>query len=174
MPNDNEVHPDDLDTPSRSQRKRELLELQQTGKALAELSPKLRAKLDLEPTLARALEEYQRIKVPNALKRQMQFIGKLLQKTDVEAITQQIEQLELQSRRKKKLTPEIELWCDSILEDTQHLDRFMALFPRANRQTLRNLVRNASKNLDEKQGSDKRKLSVYIKEVISESISANP
>ena len=72
--------------PSKSERKREHLALQELGEALIPLQePDLRA-MDLDEGLLEAVLEAKRISKRGALRRQKQYIGKLMGRLDPEPI----------------------------------------------------------------------------------------
>jgi ribosome-associated protein len=78
---------EDLDVrPSKSQRKREVLALQELGKALVTLTPKQLAGLQLPDELLKAIHEAQRMRKHEAQRRQLQFIGRVMR--DVDEATQ--------------------------------------------------------------------------------------
>ncbi len=78
---------------SKSQRKREMLALQDLGKKLTEINAALLTKCQLPAELHKAIEEFKRL--PNkheARRRQLQFIGKLMRNTDTTLIEQVLNQ----------------------------------------------------------------------------------
>jgi ribosome-associated protein len=68
--------------PSKTSRKRESRSLQELGEALIDLPPGEVDELDLPGRLREALEEARRIKSHEALRRQRQFIGRLMREID--------------------------------------------------------------------------------------------
>ena len=72
---------------SRSEMKRDMLELQALGEAIVKLS---KGQLDTIPiedeTLAEAIHTARKIKHREGLRRQMQYIGKLMRKVDTQAM----------------------------------------------------------------------------------------
>ena len=72
--------------PSKSKRKREYLALQKLGEALIPLQePDLRA-MDLDEELLEAVLQAKRISKRGALRRQKQYIGKLMGRLDPEPV----------------------------------------------------------------------------------------
>lgn len=67
---------------SRSQKKRESTALQKRGEELAALSPALWKELPLTADLHDALKEARALKSREALRRQMQYIGRLMREMD--------------------------------------------------------------------------------------------
>ena len=91
MTNEHEEHIDSdaEEFVSKSQRKREATAAQELGKNLLELSIDDLATIELPDTLSHALAEARRIKKNSALKRQLQYIGKLMRHLDIEPIREQ-------------------------------------------------------------------------------------
>jgi ribosome-associated protein len=93
MPESDNQQPDEL---SKSQRKRDMIELQKLGERLSRLSDSQLEKLPLSEKLLTALVTARKLKVHEAIRRHMQYIGKIMRDEDVEAI--------LLAMRKNKLT----------------------------------------------------------------------
>ena len=72
--------------PSKSQVKRDMVELQALGEQLTRLADTQLATIPLEDDMRDALAELKRIKSHEARRRQVQLIGKLMRDANVEAI----------------------------------------------------------------------------------------
>ncbi len=72
--------------PSKSQRKRDMTELQQLGVRLVACKPDQLARLDLPEVLRDAILAAQRIHAHEGRRRQFQYIGRLMRDADTEAI----------------------------------------------------------------------------------------
>lgn len=72
--------------PSKSARKREYLALQKLGEELLAVNEPDLLGIELEDELLEALLEARRIKSHGALRRQKQYIGKLMRQVDPEPI----------------------------------------------------------------------------------------
>jgi len=83
---------DDL-KPSKSARKREYLALQKLGEELITLKESELASLPLEENLLEAVLEARQIKAHGALRRQKQYIGKLMRHIDPEPIRAEMAKL---------------------------------------------------------------------------------
>ncbi|MGH8555453.1 MAG: ribosome biogenesis factor YjgA, partial [Gammaproteobacteria bacterium] len=82
---DPDFNPDEFyGGPSKSQLKRDALELQELGAALEELPQDKVDAIEMGERLREALRELKRLKVGEARRRHMQFIGKLLRDEDPE------------------------------------------------------------------------------------------
>ena len=72
--------------PSKSARKREFLALQKLGEDLIALKESELREIGLDETLLEAVLEARRIKSNSALRRQKQYIGKIMRSVDPEPI----------------------------------------------------------------------------------------
>lgn len=72
--------------PSKSQRKRDMTELQQLGVRLVACNPDQLARLNLPESLRDAVLAAQRIHAHEGRRRQLQYIGRLMRNSDADAI----------------------------------------------------------------------------------------
>jgi len=153
--------------PSKSQRKRELDELKQLGCELITFSDDALRQLLLPETLLDALRTAQKVKAHGALKRQLQYIGKLLREVDTTPIREAIEARDRQDATHTREFHRLEALRDHLLTgDDAALDEVMALFPLADRQHLRKLARQARSEHDQKQPPRaSRQLFRYLREL---------
>lgn len=84
MPESERQQPDEL---SKTRRKKDMIALQALGERLAKLSDSQLAKLPLSDELLAAIHMARSLKSHEAIRRHVQYIGKLMRKEDVEAIT---------------------------------------------------------------------------------------
>jgi len=133
------------DTPfiSKTQRKREAHELTDLGKTLVDLDARSRQALPLPDPLRAAIDEACRIKQNGARKRQLQYIGKLLRQMDVELLQQQLDRQRQPQQQAVALQHAAEAWRERLLtEGDAALSEFLNHYPDADRQQLRQLIRN--------------------------------
>ena len=78
--------PEYTDKPSKSQRKREALALQDLGEILVTLKPAQLAKIPLPEELREAVLAARQMNQRGARKRQLQYIGRLMREIDPEPI----------------------------------------------------------------------------------------
>ncbi|WP_221797551.1 ribosome biogenesis factor YjgA [Oceanobacter mangrovi] len=144
--------PEEYELVSKSEMKREMERWQELGEKLTELPESQWATLPITETLLAALKESKRIKQFGARKRHLNYIGRVMRDEDVDAIREQLElrdpSSELYGRRQKQL----EMWRNRLVEDSQGLNDFIEQFPQVDRQQLRNLVRNAQKEVSGENG----------------------
>lgn len=143
-------HDDEL--VSKSQRKRDAHALKEMGVKLLAFSDDSLRHLDIPGQLLEALLTAKKITSNNARKRQLGYIGKLMQEIDIDPVREAIEAREHQSLTS---TREFHLLEDLreklLLEGDQALPDVLAHFPRADRQHLRKLVRQARKEVETRQ-----------------------
>jgi ribosome-associated protein len=153
--------------PSKSQRKRECDDLQKTGERLLALKPDELALIDLPADLADALQQAKQIKSHGALKRQRQYLGKLLRVVDSEAIEKQLNAVVHRNDLNNARFRKIEKWRDRLLEhDGAVLDEIIAAHADIDRQHINNLVRKADRESSQgKPPTAARKLFSYLREV---------
>jgi ribosome-associated protein len=137
---------DDAQRPSKTARKREAHELQELGEALLALPDERLAALPIGDTLLAALQEARRIRSHEGRRRQLQYVGKLVRQTPVEAIVALREALaaqQLGSAHDTLALHRAERWREELVADDDALERWVALHPQADVQRLRSLVRAA-------------------------------
>jgi len=136
---------------SKSQRRRDALETKSLASDLIKLSASLLAQLPLDQNVREAVEEARQIRSHVARKRQLQYLAKLLRRTDTTVITQTIESFQNQARQLGARQHRVENWRDFLLEsgDTalgKLLEQRRDADGQAIRQLLRNVQREASRS----------------------------
>lgn len=135
--------------PSKSQRKRESTALQDVGAELVKLPAERVRNLNLPESLRAAVLEAQRIRSRGALRRQMQFIGKLMRSIEAEPITEQLAALRGDSERAKARFHALEHWRERLLADDAAVTDWQDAYPGSDAQQLRQLIRNARREAAE-------------------------
>ncbi|MGO1540800.1 MAG: ribosome biogenesis factor YjgA [Luteimonas sp.] len=132
--------------PSRSQQRREALEVRALGEKLVALSPTQLGKLPIPDDLLPHILETQKITSHIARKRQLQFLAKQMRREDDEtlhAIRDALDAGGEAARQETALLHRIEAWRERLLEDgDEALGALLDEHPQADRQQLRQLVRN--------------------------------
>ncbi|NLY41939.1 MAG: DUF615 domain-containing protein [Desulfovibrionales bacterium] len=103
------------DQPSKSQRKRDMLALQEIGKRLTALTPEHLERMELPEPLLDAIALYHRLKDKEARRRHMQFIGALMRKTEVEPIQQALADLDQLHVQRTEDFHQLEVWRDALV-----------------------------------------------------------
>lgn len=154
---------------SKSQRKRDAHALRDVGKELTALSPAQLALIPLTDELREAIALAQAIgNKRGALRRQHQFIGKLLRQTDAEPIRRALDELDDRGAAAKRQQHELENLREALLAgDQEALHEFFDRYPQADRQRLRRLIRNArNERQQERPPRYYRELFRYLREVV--------
>ena len=153
-------------TKSKSQVKREMQALRDLGKELVDLPAAELAKFELSESLLDAIALAQHSK-REALRRQLQHIGKLLRDEDETAIRRTMVQISQPKKDEIKAFHELEQWRDRLITgDDEVINRLISRFPDADRQHLRQLVRNARRERKmEKPPKYSRLLFQYLKQL---------
>lgn len=148
---------------SKSKRKRQMIALQKIGEALVTLSAAQLSKIPLDSVLLEAIIAARSFSSNEAKRRQLQYIGRLMREIeDITSIQAALDKLTLKSQQSKAQLHQIERWRDKLVEaDDQALQEFLLQFPHADRQQLRQLIRNAKK----KESPD-RELFRYLKSMV--------
>lgn len=148
-----------VERPSKSQMKREMIELQALGKKIIDMPAGQRAKFPLSDDMLAAIDECGRIRSHEGLRRHMQYVGKLMRKEDLEAINAVFQSMEQQSIRRDASFQRLERWRDRLIEDDEAFVLFVEDYPEVDRQALRQLIRNSRAERDAgKQPNSAKKL----------------
>ena len=134
-------------SPSRSQQRREALEVLDLARRLSEMTPTQVARLPVPETLIPHIDETRRITSHVAHKRQLQFLAKQMRREDdetLEAIRDAMDANGHAARVEAAMLHRAEQWRDRLIADGDAaLAELLVAFPQADRQHLRQLARNA-------------------------------
>ncbi|GGD57143.1 ribosome biogenesis factor YjgA [Pseudoxanthomonas indica] len=135
-------------SPSRSQQREDALEVRSLAEQLVALSAAKLAKLPIPEDLMPHIVETQRITSHIAHKRQLQFLAKQMRRESdetLEAIRDAMSAGGDAARRETALLHRAEHWRDRLLDEGDTaLTALLEEYPQADRQKLRQLVRNAA------------------------------
>jgi len=136
---------DDLqEKPSKSQLKRDAEDLQELGNSLVKLPLSVVSKFPLADDLLEAIKLARSIRKNGALKRQLQFIGKLMRHNDTDKIRVAYDNYFSKLNQHKDKFHLYENWRDKFLNNEPSVfNDFLAQYPQVDRQRLRQLQRNA-------------------------------
>lgn len=153
---------------SKTQIKKEMHALQALGEKLSALPSDQLKMIPMSDPLRAAIEECARIKPrSNAMKRHMNFVGRLMRGEDAEAIKHAMERFEAGSQAHTAMFSKLERWRDRLIAgDNAELQAFLEDYPAAEIQHLRQLIRNAKKEAAKEQPpASARKLFKYLREL---------
>ncbi len=134
---------DDQERPSKTQRKRQMHELQALGERLVALNGEQLGAIGLPEDLRAAVAEASGITRHEARRRHMQYIGRLMRGVDPEPIREKLAAWDGVSREHSAKLHLAERWRERLLEDEAALAEFLREHPGADSQRLRSLVRAA-------------------------------
>ncbi len=132
--------------PSKSQKKRDMHDLQALGEDLLTLPPSRIEPLGLPEILLDALRAARKITAHEGRRRQMQYIGKLMRQVDPEPVREAVAAFKLGHAKDSLALHESERWRTRLLEKDSELQAFISAYPAVDVQQLRSLVRAARKD----------------------------
>ena len=164
------MHDDeDLDDrpPSKSQRKRDMHAQFELGSTLVDLPHSQLKKLPLDESLYDAINDCKNIHQHGARKRQLKLISKLMKTADTAAIHDMVESFKAPQREAIAEFHAVEDWRDRLIaEDDTALTEFISDYPSADRQQLRQILRNAKQTKSpDRSKRAKRELFQVIREL---------
>ena len=135
--------PEQAERPSKSQRKREMLALQDLGERLVALPRDRLDSLALPERLYEAVREAQRIRSHEGRRRQLQYVGKLMRDVDPTPILARFAVWDGDSKEEALRFQQLERQRDLLLDSDEALTELIAEHPGLDVQALRSLVRAA-------------------------------
>ena len=158
---------------SKTKLKAEADAAQNIGKKLIDLSKDRLIKLALPEALFDAVLEAKRLTANGAIRRQLQYLGRLMRDIDSAPIVEQLQAWEGKNTQENARFHSMERWRDRLIAEPAALQEFLALHPQADIQQARTLIRNAQKELaNNKPPKSSRELFKLIRE-LSEGASEN-
>lgn len=143
MSNQDIENDDEHDKPSKSQVKRDMLALQELGRAVIELSTDRVRQLPLDEKLLEAVLLAQRTTSREGRRRQIHYVGKLMRNAPAEQIRQQMDTWANGSRQETAYLHGIERDRDRLIADDDALTVWLEKHPEVNVQEIRSLIRAA-------------------------------
>ncbi|MCS3433720.1 ribosome biogenesis factor YjgA [Klebsiella sp. BIGb0407] len=145
VPENEDEDDDEIIWVSKSEIKRDAEELKRLGVELVELGKNALEKMPLDDDLRAAIELAQKIK-KEGRRRQLQLIGKMMRSRDVEPIRQALDKLKNRHNQQVSLFHKLEALRDRLVDEgDEAISEVLRLYPEADRQQLRVLIRNAQK-----------------------------
>lgn len=154
--------------PSKSQRKREMLAMQEIGETLVKLAESELAQIPLETTLKDAICEARKITDHEGKRRQLQYIGKLMRHVELAPIEEALEKIQSKNQSGKAAFHLIERWRERLIKEKDvALNEFVEKFPDADRQQLRQFIRKANEDrVANKNSGAETEMFRYLRELI--------
>ncbi|SFO33373.1 ribosome-associated protein [Candidatus Pantoea varia] len=166
VPDNDEEENEEIIWVSKSEIKRDAEELKRLGAELVDLGKNSLDKIPLDERLRTEVELAQRIK-KEGRRRQLQLIGKLLRSIDVEPIRVALDKLNNRHNQQVALFHKLEMLRDRLIEQgDEAMSDVIALYPEADRQQLRSMIRNAQKEkTGNKPPKSARQIFQYLREL---------
>jgi ribosome-associated protein len=159
---------------SKTKLKAEADAAQAVGKKLVDLPKEKLQKLNLSEALYEAVIEAKRITANGAIRRQMQYLGRLMRDIDIAPIVDQLSRWEGKHSEENARFHGMERWRTRLLSSTDAVAEFITAYPHADSQQLRTLIRNAQKEeASQKPPKSSRELFKLIREVIEKTSAAD-
>jgi len=162
-----DIENDEDDLISKSQLKRDSQALQDMGSQLVEMPEGQLKKFDLPENLKDAIYEARRLKNREGKRRQLQFIGKLMRTADTSFIQETLDRMDHQSQTYRQHFMRLEEWRDKIIsQGNSAIEALIEQYPAADRQQLRNLQRQAAREIEQKKPpTASKKLFAYLRQI---------
>jgi len=166
MPKSTELPPDEV---SKSSLKRDMTALQKIGETLVKLPQSQLDKIPVPDKLLEAVNHARSLKTRESIRRQLQYIGKVIRDIDTAPIQEALRLLQLTNARATQDFHELENWRERLIkEGDDAIQIYLADHPQADRQKLRQLVRKAQHDRkQEKDTGGTTELFRYLKTIAS-------
>jgi ribosome-associated protein len=134
----------EIEIVSKTQLKRESIDIQKLGMRLSEMSAQKLAKIPLDEHVLAAIALAKKLKNErSALKRHYQFLGKLLRARETDSIIEAVRVIEEGNHGHIQRFHQAEMWRDEIIaKGNEAIESLVSQQTGADRQKLRQLSRN--------------------------------
>jgi len=136
---------------SKSELKRQMLALQELGNKLVALSDSQLKQIDMPTNLYDSVHRARKITKHEGLRRELQYIGKIMRNINVEPIRDYIERLESGKIQDSQQFHLKEQWRQRLVDEPKALTEFINTYPNADVQQLRQSIRSHHKAKNEAQ-----------------------
>ena len=150
---------------SKTRRKNQMIALQKLGETLVALPAAQLAQIPLDSRLAEAIAAARTYTKHEAIRRQLQYIGKLMREIDPQPIQAALEKLQSKNKQATAQFHQVERWRDKLIaEGDDALKPFLEQYPIADYVHLRQLIRQAQQA---KAGAETQ-LFRYLKQIVEQ------
>ena len=154
--------------PSKTRLKKASHDLQDLGEAVVALPEDRLAGLPIDESLLLAIQEFKRTRSHEGRRRQMQYIGKLMRRTDPEPLREAVAAMQLGRAKDSLALHEAERWRAELIASDDALTQWSAKHPQSDLQQLRSLIRAARKDAaavpEQRSGKAYRELFKFIRQ----------
>src|SRR5262245_34383492 len=152
---------------SKTQRKKEMLGLQELGVELISLSSEQLAAIELPEILREAVLEARRITDFEGRRRQTQYVGKLMRQVDAGSIRARLNAWRTQHNTHTAQFKRLEAWRERLLAEQGALAELLQEYPQADKRQLHKLIRDARRErLGNHPAKNYRALFQYLRSMI--------
>lgn len=158
-----------MEEKSKSELKREMTALQKLAIDISKLTEGLIAQIPLPSELKKAVLEYKYMTAHGAMRRQAQYLGKLMRGVDAEPIKDAYNNIQQQHQQQSQNFHQIEIWRERLMnEGKPALTEFINTYPETSVQELRQLISKAIiERTQEKKTGAQKALFRYLTQQIS-------
>ncbi|UJS24762.1 ribosome biogenesis factor YjgA [Thiothrix winogradskyi] len=154
---------------SRSHFKREAEAAQALGERLITLRKEQLDQLDLSEKLYDSILLAQRLTANGAIRRQRQFIGKLMRTEILEPIEAKLAEWDRGGKAETARLHRLERWRDRLINSETMLGEWLKEYPDTDVQRMRSLIRNAQKEAEtNKPPKSSRELFKLLREITAD------
>lgn len=154
---------------SRSHFKREAEAAQALGERLITLRKEQLDQLDLSEKLYDSILLAQRLTANGAIRRQRQYIGKLMRTEILEPIEAKLAKWDRSSKAETARLHRLERWRDRLISSETVLGEWLKEYPDTDMQRMRSLIRNAQKEAEtHKPPKSSRELFKLLREITAD------
>ncbi len=154
--------------PSKTKLKAEADAQQALGVRLSELPKDKLEKLNLPEDVLTAVLETKKITANGAIRRQRQYLGRLMREIDTAPILDQLARWDGKHTAENAYFHGLERWRDRLINEPNSFAELMAAYPNTESQRIRTLIRNAQKELlTNKPPKNSRELFKLLRELIN-------
>jgi len=125
---------------SKTRRKQAMHELQALGEALVAIDERHLATLDLPERLVDAIALARTLTRHESVRRQLQYVGRLMRDVDPEPIRAALKRWNEGPREERARFAALEAWRERLLDEPSALDAFASAFPNCDAAALEPLI----------------------------------
>ena len=143
---------DDIQPLSKTKIKKQMNDLEDLGLRLTHFSSDTLQKAGLPETIIQAAADYRKITSNAALKRQAQYIGRLMREAsdeEVAVIRNYLAVIDGDNQQHNAQMKRLELWRERLLADDNALTEYLNSHNNADSGELRTLIRNARREAEQ-------------------------
>ncbi|MBP9743308.1 MAG: DUF615 domain-containing protein [Burkholderiales bacterium] len=151
---------------SKTKRKQQVENLQKLGMQLVELSLEKLHKIELPSRLLDAIILARKLTANGAIRRQNQYIGRLMRDIDDNYIRDKLIELDGDSAANTRILHACEKWREKLVAEDKELNTFINEYQVIEINELRNLIRSTRREQAQGQIKSYRKLFKFIRDVL--------